>query len=335
MNGYLMITDYAKPNTGKDVSEQVQKAINENPNRTIFFPDGVYLLSKSIKTPAKPQSSVSLKLSNYAVLKAMDNWESGQEAVVRLGSVEPANDIYTPGSNYFFDGGIIDGSGFANGISIDGGRETRISNLSIKGTHIGLNIKRGANNGSSDADIMNVNIVGNGTEDSIGVLATGYDNSFTNMRIARVQTGVKLLGGGNLIRNVHPLYVRYNQLDESNYEKSIAFNEECGGNFYDNAYSDQFSTGFSLAGGASVLNSCFVFYYADHGPQRAFYSKDCFTSIINSPRVNFSNRSQKDAVFFYTEAHGSGKITTPMFNPDLCLNGKNNYCEYISKDDIV
>ena len=35
----------------------------------------------------------------------------------------------------------------------------------------------------TDSDIINVNIVGNDTKTSIGVLVEGYDNTFTNMRI--------------------------------------------------------------------------------------------------------------------------------------------------------
>ncbi|MBR2613896.1 MAG: flagella basal body P-ring formation protein FlgA, partial [Clostridia bacterium] len=42
--GYVLITDYAMPNTGEDVSDAIQKAIDENPHRTIYFPDGEYIL---------------------------------------------------------------------------------------------------------------------------------------------------------------------------------------------------------------------------------------------------------------------------------------------------
>lgn len=178
---YVVVTDYVKANTGKDVSDELQALILANPNRTIFFPDGEYLLSKPICTPANPIHAVSLKLATFAKLKAMDSW-SEKEAVVRLGAAEPYNDIYTPGSNYYFEGGIIDGSGKANGISIDSGRETAIHHVSIKNTEIGVHIKWGANNRSSDADVHSVNIVGNNSKTSIGVLLEGHDNTLTNMR---------------------------------------------------------------------------------------------------------------------------------------------------------
>ncbi|MBE6749357.1 MAG: hypothetical protein E7557_09060 [Ruminococcaceae bacterium] len=75
-------------------------------------------MSNPIYTPAEPTKSVSLELSDYAVLKATDSFKPG-EAIVQLGGKDPANDTATNGSNYSLEGGIIDGSGIANGISIN------------------------------------------------------------------------------------------------------------------------------------------------------------------------------------------------------------------------
>ena len=61
---YIIVTDYVEPNTGKDVSDAIQKVIDENPNRTIYFPDGEYVLAKPIKTSAYPLDSVSFELAN-------------------------------------------------------------------------------------------------------------------------------------------------------------------------------------------------------------------------------------------------------------------------------
>ena len=194
--GYVIVTDTIPADGSRDVSDDIQKLIDDNPNRTIYFPDGLYRLDKPICTPAHPQKSVDLQLSNYAVLQAGENWNS-DEAMIRLGAIHPANDIRTIGSNYSFAGGIVDGMNRAKGISIDGGRETHVHNVSIKHTIVGIHIKRGANSGSSDADITQVNIVVSGDTDSIGVLLEGYDNTLTNMRIANVFVGVKLCSSGN------------------------------------------------------------------------------------------------------------------------------------------
>ena len=39
-NGYLYITDYVLPNLGRDVADEIQRVIENNPNRTIFSPMG-------------------------------------------------------------------------------------------------------------------------------------------------------------------------------------------------------------------------------------------------------------------------------------------------------
>ena len=138
---YVSVADFINIGSSKDVSGELQKIIDNNPNKTIFFPDGDYHISKPILTPANPHKSVSLKLSNYAKIIANDNWNDG-EALIKLGGKDFSKDIRTCGSNYFLDGGILDGAGIANGVSIDSGRETVIRNVSIKHTKIGIHIKR-------------------------------------------------------------------------------------------------------------------------------------------------------------------------------------------------
>lgn len=276
---YIIASDYMPADGSVDVSDTLQQLIDENPNRTIFFPDGVYLLSKPILTPAHPKRSVDLQLSNFACLKAASDW-SGDEAMVRLGAKEPANDIYTPGSNYGLCGGIIDGSGVAKAISIDGGRETYVRNTNVKNAFVGLHIKHGANNGSSDADIMGVNITGNGAIDSIGVLIDGYDNTLTNMRIADVYTGVEIRSGGNMLRNIHPLYIIHDETYE-HYEKSVGFRILHPMNWFDYCYSDQFAVGFDTLGGG-ILKNCFCWWYFDRDTLHlALRSHRPFSGIVD------------------------------------------------------
>lgn len=327
--GFLIVTDYVKANTGEDVSDALQELIVNNPHRTIFFPDGEYVLAKPICTPADPSKSVSLKLSNYAILKAAEGWDS-DEAMVRLGGIDPFNSIYILGSNYYFEGGIIDGSKVAKGISIDSGRETRIADVSIKNTVIGIHIKRGANNGSSDADIMNVNIVGTRQRGCLGMLIEGFDNTFTNMRIAAVQEGVRLFGGGNFLRNVHPLG-GVKQDDPEFYPNSYGFREFGGGNFYDMCYSDNFAIGFEIAPNAkSLYNDCFNYWYTHLGDcQIGFRAKGKFNSIIKNAKVAFNGKSepQFNAYIKVEEPGGTGIISFPVTS-DERMEDK-TYKEYL------
>lgn len=315
---YVIVTKHGVKADGKtDVSDAIQKVIDNNPNRTIFFPDGVYLLSKSIITPADPEKSVHLVLANYATLKAKD-WNQGG-ALVRLGGKDPKNSITINGSNYGFYGGIIDGSGVADGISIDGGRETRVENVSIKHVQTGLIIKYGANSGSSDSDIINVNIVGNDTKTSIGVLVEGYDNTFTNMRIASVHTGVWCKTGGNSFRNIHPLFI-FN--DKQEYESSIGFLVQGGNNFMNYCYSDQFATGFKIEGPHDIdMTDCFCWYYSGKVPfQTAIECTDVMNTFVSGFKVGFSKDCENVAIL-KAKLGGKGAIVNTAV-PDRQLSSE-------------
>ena len=336
--GYVLITDYAMPNTGEDVSDAIQKAIDENPHRTIYFPDGEYILGKPIATSAHPDRAVSLNLSNFAVLKASDNWRD-QEAMVRLGGAEAANNIHLAGSNYYFSGGVVDGNGRAKGIAIESGRETLITRTSIKNTQVGIHIKRGANSGSSDADIVTVNIVGNAKPDSIGVLLEGSDNTLTNMRIAAVQTGVLINSGTNSLSNIHPLFIyapelhdrnpdMYGEVDLIDYSKSIGFDDVSNGtNWYDFCYSDQMATGFRFRSGSAVFQNCFVMWYNTNGSHEIGF--DC-TGRFNSSILNcqvWLKSGVETCIFLRVAEKGFGVVENPIFNDNL--NTDKSYLDYL------
>lgn len=326
--GYLIVTDYIDPTLSDNLAPAINELILANPNRTIFFPDGEYYISEPIMTPANPVNSVSLYLSNYAVIKASEDWDS-EEAMIRLGAAEPYNSIYINGSNYYMYGGIIDGSGIANGVSIDSGRETSVRFVSIKNTPIGLHIKHGANGGSSDSDIDTVNIVGTNERDSIGVLIEGYDNTVSNMRIAKVQIGVKIVGGGNFLRNLHPL-MTYGDIG-FDYKDCIGFWDISGSNFFDFCYSDQFAIGFRLGSNSrSVYQSCFCFWYTTKAgeSQYGFKSDGNFNAIISTTRVAVRSDCVDTAYLKIDGNGGNGIIQYPLCND-------NNITDKTYKDFLV
>ena len=310
--GYIVVTDTVAANTGADVSEAIQSIIDSNPNRTIYFPDGEYVFSKPIYTPADPRLSVSLELSDFAVLKAGEGWTKG-EAVVQLGGKNPANDTHTVGSNYSLEGGVIDGSGVANGISINGGRETAVRNVSIKHTVVGLHIMYGANSGSSDSDIYGVNIIGTGGTDSVGIVLEGFDNTVTNVRIGCVYTGVHVKSGGNVLRNVHPLYYS----DYTDFENSCGFLIDEGNNWFDYCYSDQFAIGFRTTNyGSSTFNNCFCYWYSPNGGvQTGFRADKYFNSDITSLTLGFKDETY-NTVLSVGEIGGTGTISNLSVDSD-------------------
>ncbi len=276
--GFVNVMDYITDLT-KDAAPAIQKAIDENPNRVIYFPDGKYILSAPIMTPADPSKSVCLELSNYAIIRPAKGWNH-DEAMIRLGGKDPFNTILVPGSNYYLQGGVIDCDGVAKGISIDSGRETVIRDTSIKNALIGIHIKKGANNNSSDADVHDVNITGNMSKDCIGVLVEGYDNTFTNMRIYRCQIGVMLCSDGNMLRNIHPLY---GSSDDEIYDDGCGFVDKCGNNWFDYCYSDQCATAFVIEDGGGTYHNCFAYWYSNRGKKHAaFRSKGPFNAVVTN-----------------------------------------------------
>ncbi len=334
LTSYLVVTECGiEPGTGEDVSDKIQNIIDENPKRVIFFPDGEYLVTKPIKTSAYYETSVSLMLSNYAEIKAMDDWTGGStDAIIMLGASEPYNDISQPGSNYFLKGGIINGNGIANGVSIDSGRETLVESVSIKNAITGLHIKEGANNRSSDADIMNVNIEGAYSADSVGVLIEGWDNTLTNMRITGFQTGLKIKSSSNLLRNIHPLFVNEGVLS---YSSSVGFLDNywgASGNWYDMCYSDHFSVGFQMEENSKhVYNSCFSYWYAYSGAQIGFKvaNNGKFNGIIRSSKVTFHEESiYTRNAYLSASTGGKGVVENPLF--DETRSGNDAYLSYLS-----
>lgn len=260
---YLVVTDYILPDTGKDLTALLQKLIDENPKRTIYFPDGVYMLSATLKTSANGSTSNSIHLSDGAVLKAMNTWKKsdGFNALVSLGGGSPANNIGIVGSYYSLMGGILDGSGKADGVSIDSGRETLIRNVCIMNAERGIFINDGANNVSSDADIEDVTIIGSGDIGTIGMYFIGYDNSITNVRIYNVETGVYSKGAGNLFKNIQvindPNVMKFPTL-------SVGFTDtnSWNNNWYSLCYAENCTTAFDM-GNRSIIGDCSAKWTSD------------------------------------------------------------------------
>ena len=320
--GYVIVTDFLPANGVTDVTEALQDLIDRNPNRTLYFPDGTYLISAPIKTSAKWNESVSFELSNFAVIKADPKKWLSDEAMIRLGGQKAGGEPAMVGSNYYFAGGVVDGAGVADGISIDSGRETVVRDTSIKNTRIGLRVKHGVNGGSSDADIHDINIYGNGKSHSVGILVEGLDNTFSNIRIGCVKIGVRVRSAGNMFRNIHPLY----HIDISNYEGSVGFYDDGGNNRYDYCYSDHFRVGFRIGDGRpnsvfrSYFHNCFVFWYDDGGAGApygsiAFYSDGKFNSVVTNFEAGF--RTDRKSYFLYETTPGGNGVFQYAYGPSI------------------
>ena len=311
-----------------NVADALQAFIEANPHKTIFLPDGVYLLSHPIATPADPKLAVSLHLADFAILKAAPDYKYRQP-LVRLGGINPANNIRKAGSVYSFTGGVLDGSGRAAGIFIESGRETRVQNVSMKNVSLGLRIKYGANNGSSDCDIRDVNIVGNRADDSLGVWIEAFDNTLTNMRIADCRVGVRMRGGGNLLTNVHPLWT--NPGDQ--YDGGIGFDDSSRNNSYIRCYADHFASGwrFRKGAGPAVMDGCICFWYAPSPghPHTGIKCDGTFEAMVTGMQFGFKNRQAVNTVLSVAMQGGKGFIADPRLYENLLNDPAESFRDYL------
>ena len=138
--------------------------------------------------------------------------------------------------------------------------------------------------------IRDVNITGNNSVTSIGMLIEGYDNTATNMRIADVFTGVDIRSGGNMLRNIHPLFIiRDGTYDR--YHESVGFRVRHGMNWFDYCYSDQFAVGFDTSGGG-ILKNCFCWWYSDREEKHiALHAQHGFFGSIDTLMIGGAHKA--------------------------------------------
>ena len=325
--GYVIVSDYVKADTGEDVSDAIQKLVDENPGRTLYFPDGVYLLSKSIKTSADPEKTVSFKLGNYAHFKAMDTWASGERKIdssedllapdlkpadikttttplLHLGAKDMKEGIINSGNHYSVEGGIFDGSNKADAIWVEGAGDVSLRYISIKFAVNGIYVKGDEEGNGPTVDVHTVNIVGSRTADSIGVILESNSNTLTNMRIAGNEIAIMLSGRDNFLRNLHPLYVYGGQSEwETYYNASVAFYDSGIRNFYDNCYNDQFAVGFYMGTNtASVYDCCFNFWYRGTNNGEAPWD-----------HIGFKAEGQYNSTIRYTSSEAGYGVVTDKY----------------------
>ncbi|MCQ2792717.1 MAG: hypothetical protein MJ208_04275 [Bacilli bacterium] len=318
-NGVIDVASYVDITGKSDCSDKIQELINNNPNRTLYFRDGTYLLDHQILTPGDPTKSVDLQLSNYAILKASDSYQVKRDEIgeyqdeylymVSLGGLDKINDVTTPGSVYSFTGGIIDGSGKAAGIEIAGGRETRVQNVSMKGVEVGLRIAHGVNGGgSSDADIRDLSIICNDTKESYGLKLEGSDNTATNIRIGHTTHGVYITGGTNILKNVHPLHNK--PCKESYYNDSIGFEIKSFAQL-SNCYSDNFRIAYKFHDSGSFLTDCVAWWFEpslDLKQYSIWKESNEFNAIINNFAIGFKKDGERTIMAGNKEKLGEGSI---------------------------
>jgi hypothetical protein len=208
-----------------------------------------------------------------------------------LGAYKKVNNITTPGSNFFIMGGTFIGNGRCDGLAVFYGRETLIKDVVILNSRYGIHIKDGTNSSSSDTDIDDVRIVGNGQLNSAGIAIVGYDNTITNVRISNTQTGI----------SSGPTYWGANIIVENTakFENAVAF-DNLGGKFLSNCVSIDYDIAFNANGGGGFFKQCIATWTSDFAQKRvAFYSKGKMNTACNLiPKQTPAKKNAKPSFSF-------------------------------------
>ena len=316
--GFIVVTDYLEPNTGEDLSAKIQEIIDKNPRKTIFFPDGVYTIEKPIMTSSNPQKAVSLHLSSFAIIKASNSWKGRTEHMIQLGAIDETFTISQTGSNYYMYGGIIDGNRKANGIILEGGRETSVRQISIKNVIQGLKIAYNEVYGSNDCDFEAIDIEGCYIPGSVGVHVDGLDNTLTDIRINGFEIGMQMTKAGNLMHNVHAVYEHRDSWD---YNDSIGFLDSSGSNWMDGFHAEGFRVAYRIRGGGlDMLNDCVASWSDPEATaQTAIATDGRFSSIVTNFKAEFGEGA--NCMFLDLGAEGGkGVIQYPIFDKSKVNN---------------
>ena len=313
--GYVVLSDYAIEEGEKGYGAVLNRVIAENPGRTIYIPDGDYIIEEPVVIPADPEKSVSLRLGNQTVLRASSAWAEPYVGMIRVGVTE-GDELLTMEEvdtmNYrsiSIIGGCIYGSGLATGISVEGGKDTYIYNVSIKSATRGIHVHQGPNElGATWVNVDNVNLTGTDKADSVGILVEGTYNTFSNMRIYVFRHGVQCTETGerNIFRNLHPL--------ASSNKEAIGFYDKSNGNNFDVCYSDQYAAGYAMhENTVSVINGGFCYWYSAANNYHVGYrAEGKFNSLVISGKVSHGHDVELDAYLYVTEEGGQGVVLYPI-----------------------
>ncbi len=295
------------PSGTGDQYEAIQKLINDNPNKTIYFPDGTYNVSRPLVISTSPEKRVSLRLSQYAVIAVLNSgsWKKN-EPVIHFGAGETVaeTDNDGVGEKAFITGGTIDAKKVATAIKVEGAGNIIIHHMALKNVTTGIHVL------TNNVHIDSITGTGNSTRDSIGMLIEGSHNTMTNFRMCQIHYGIKLTKGQNILRNLHPLISTM-----SEFSTSIGFWDLSEGNFYDYCYSDQFATAFKLAdGNSSILNGCYSYWWSENGDiHYGIHAEGKFDAVIYGTRIDMCHPDKVDNAYIKVDVDGGdGKIVHPI-----------------------
>lgn len=177
------VNNYERVVGETDDAGRIQRAVNDNPNGVVVFPEGVYNIGKTINI----NNRCSLKLAKNAKLVCVAemeyvlDWDGG-------------NEMFFHDYGMFITGGTVDGAGLSGGVRLRNIHHLTMRDMWFKDCKIGLRV------GNKD-DLRNYELAAYnlyfrneiGIPDSIGVdLYSHGDHYFDTIVVVDYQTGFHL-----------------------------------------------------------------------------------------------------------------------------------------------
>ena len=257
IDDFINVKEYGAKGDGiTDDTEAIQFCIDNFPHKTIYLPDGRYLLSDELKIYADNEKQINLYLENNAELFSNTQINS----LLNIGLGENLYDRYKVGNICNITGGIWNCENVIYGIYMNTTRkQNKLFNMNLINVgNYGIYMERTSDtNASSNHILNNIFIHCKGSEfNSTGLYIRGLDNSFNTIRIAKATIAIDLKSGGNLFNDIDVVasYTTPELLTSDEYDKTIGLNVDTAGvNFINNLYIDTYANSIVIVNGNGEL----------------------------------------------------------------------------------
>lgn len=304
-----------------DDTAAIQYAINDNQFGTIYFCDGTYLISDTIKTYVDNTKQCNINMEKNTVIRASESLP----CLIELGGLGGNNEGVNNRMRYI-SGGVIDALNCESGIKInENAMGITIKDLEIKRfSTYGIYVPVGNTLYSSDLLIDNCYINGPGSNNNTyGIYLGRPDNKIVNSRINAVKVCVRANYGGQFLNNIHGLGIGYNTSDNTWFNNTVFMHHTNGSGIQiTNCFCDTFQTFVKseTSDNFNVNNSMFYSYLSN---------VDCILFDLQNSDTKYNIKNNTFDLPTPSSKHIGIKYAN--FNDQLTLN---DYRVFI-KDNIL
>lgn len=319
---FINIKQYGAYGDGiHDDIQAIQKAIDDNPLSTIYFPKGTYGLNDSIVIYQANNYGVNLELDKEAILKSISSNKISSIIEVGRNTSKGTYSRRSANNMLYIHGGIIDCTNVENGVILNSGRqlvqmfETSFKNI----TDVGLFLEKNNTYTSGDFKISYCNFFKTNSDSGIGIKVHAYDNELIHIRIDGCQTAVETLDGFQTYDDIHCTALYGEGSTDETKQATIGFNFTGGSASMINCYADTYATGFKFTSdGNYLMNNCVVYYY------------NAFNQNINIKCVDITNDNVHINIMNSKFRINSNVGTASFIN----VNKASYYANCITNDNI-